>query len=182
MNTGQPTMEKNNLVYEDFIGLIWSIINKQKVREFMDDDDLFQELSLVWLNCTKNFRLSKGMDFVSYFYTAAVNYILRLKKKRNNDIYLWSLDYNISLTPKFDVPVGNLYVDDQLNIEEAYVNEEIIYQFLSHQYGAIAKYLLQGKTISYAADALEIDQSTATRWMKKMIEDVRKTQFEKSVL
>jgi hypothetical protein len=29
---------------------------------------------------------------------------------------------------------------------------------------------------------LEIDQSTATRWMKKMIEDVRKTQFEKSVL
>jgi hypothetical protein len=29
---------------------------------------------------------------------------------------------------------------------------------------------------------LEVDKSTATRWMQKMIEDVRKTQFEKSVL
>jgi hypothetical protein len=91
------------------------------------------------------------------------------------------LDYNISLTPKHDVVVGNLHVDDY-DLEQAYINEEIIYQFLSHQYGAIAKYLLQGKTIAYAADQLEVDKSTATRWMQKMIEDVRKTQFEKSVL
>lgn len=180
-NTGRPTMEKNSVVYEDYIGLIWSIVNKQRIEHFIQDEDLFQELSLVWLRCIKAYKYKEKISFVNYFYTSALNYIMRLTEQNQKEIYLFSLDYNISLTPKHDVVVGNLHVDDY-DLEQAYINEEIIYQFLSHPYGAIAKYLLQGKTIAYAADQLEVDKSTATRWMQKMIEDVRKTQFEKSVL
>ena len=175
-------MEKNEIVFEDYIGLIWSIIYKNRIKDIIEDDDLFQELCLVWLKCKEVYKPVFGVKFSSYFYTAAQNRVLRLKEQWNPDSQLWSLDYNISLSKKYDIPVGDLYVDDQMNVEQAYINEEIIYKFLTHPHGAIAKYLLQGNTISYAADQLEIDQSTATRWLQKMIEDVRKTQFEKSVL
>jgi len=180
-NTGRPMTEKNELVYENFIGLIWSIINKQRIRNLIEDEDLFQELSLIWLRCKRMYNPQLKVDFVSYFYTSAVNFIMRVKEKTNREYFLYSLDYNISLSLKNELPVSQLYVDD-FDIEQAYINEEIIYQFLTHPYGAVAKYLLQGKTITYAAEQLEVDRSVASRWMKQMIEDVRKTQFEKSVL
>jgi RNA polymerase sigma factor (sigma-70 family) len=181
-NIGQPTTEKNEIVFEDYIGLIWSIVYKNHLKDIIEDDDLFQELCLVWLKCKEVYKPVFGVKFSSYFYTAATNRVLRLREQWNPESQLWSLDYNISLSKKYDIPVGDLYVDDQMNVEQSYINEEIIYKFLTHPHGAIAKYLLQGNTISYAADQLEIDQSTATRWLQKMIEDVRKTQFEKSVL
>lgn len=187
-NTGQPTMETNKfptkeeLNFEDYIGLTWSIIFKQRMKDIIDDDDLFQELSLVWLKCKQLYDPKKGVQFVSYYYTSAVNKVINIKERYNNEAYLWSLDYNISLTPKYDLPISDLYVDEEQNIERSYINEEIIYRFLTHPHGALAKYLLQGKSITYAADALEVDRSVASRWLKSMIEDVRKTQFEKSVL
>jgi hypothetical protein len=181
-NTGRPMTAKSELKFDDFVGLTWSIVNKQRISNMIEDEDLFQELSLVWLNCKKMYNPSKGIDFVSYYYTSAINFIMRVKERNNRDIYLWSLDYNISLSPKHNIPISDLYVDEEQSIEQAYINEDIIYKFLTHPYGAIAKYLLQGKTISYAADKLEVDQSTATRWMQKMIDDVRRSQFEKDIL
>jgi len=174
-NTGRPMTAKSSLKFEDFVGLTWSIIYKYKTDQYIENDDLFQELSLVWLKCYNLYDPSHGADFFNYYYTSAVNYILRLKEKYSKEQYLYSLDYNISLTPKYDLPISDLYVDDGLDIEQAFINEEIIYRFLTHPYGALAKYLLRGKTIPYAADRLEVDPTTARRWLQKMIEDVRNT-------
>lgn len=175
-NTGRILPKTNELEFEDYVGLVWSIVNKQRIRDLIEDDDLFQELGLVWLNCKRLYKPSKNLQFTTYFYTAAVNHIMLIKTKSNREHFLWSLDYNISLTPKYNLPVSELYVDDKVNIEQAVINEEIIIRFLKHPYGALAKFMLQGKTVAYAADVLEIDRATAHRRIQKMIQDVRQTQ------
>lgn len=177
-NTGQTLTPKSELQFEDYVGLTWSIVNKQNIEHMIENEDLFQELALVWLKCKEQYEPNKGIKFSTFYYTSAINRIMRIKERNDKEMYLWSLDYNISLTPKYELPISNLYVDDELNIEQSYINEEIIYKFLSHRYGAIAKYMLQGKTISYAADRLEVDQSTATRWLQTMIKDVRSNQIK----
>ena len=174
-NTGQ-TLPKIDIEFRSHVNLIWSIVNKQNIRDLIEDDDLFQDLGLVWLNCKRLFKPSKNLEFISYFYTAAVNHIMLIKRKSNREHFLWSLDYNISLTPKYQLPISDLYVDETVNVEQAVINEEVIMRFLTHPYGALASFMLQGKSVAYAADMLEIDRATAHRRIQKMIEDVRQTQ------
>lgn len=175
-NTGQILPKKTELEFSDYVGLVWSIVNKQNIRDLIEDDDLFQELGLVWLNCKRLYKPSKNLQFTTYFYTAAVNYIMLVKTRYNREHYLWSLDYNISLTPKYNLPISELLVDERSNVEQSVINEEIIIKFLSHPFGALAQFMLQGKSVAYAADVLEIDRATAHRRIQKMIEDVRQTQ------
>lgn len=71
------------------VGLVHKITNKimsraGSMRTCYEEDDIFQELSIVWLECVSKFDEGKGVKFSTYFVKAAYNRANKLLRKEGN--------------------------------------------------------------------------------------------------
>lgn len=145
-------------------------MHKADLKDYIDDDDLFQELSLVWLNCDKHYKPNTEVKFSTYLWYALSNAVLKLKQKYYARPLMFSLDYDMSYTHS-PFTLSDILLDTQTDVEREIEEEELLQFLLTHEYGWLVGHLLNGKTHQYIANKYNIDRSGITRRINKMIKD-----------
>ena len=100
----------NEITFDKYKLMLSKLANKYQA-DGMEYDDLFQEFSLVFLNCEKHFDQSKG-KFSTYLWASCSNKASELRRKVYSHNTL-SLDYDIGQDT-----LGN-YIADDFDLEDS---------------------------------------------------------------
>lgn len=100
----------NDITFDKYKLMLSKLANKYQA-DGMEYDDLFQEFSLVFLNCEKHFDQSKG-KFSTYLWASCTNKASELRRKNFTHNTL-SLDYDIG-----NDTLSN-YIADEFNLEDS---------------------------------------------------------------
>lgn len=100
----------NDITFEKYTLMLSKLANKFQA-DGMEYDDLFQEFSLVFLNCEKHFDNSKG-KFSTYLWASCSNKASEMRRKSYSHNTL-SLDYNTGHDT-----LGN-YIADEFDLEDS---------------------------------------------------------------
>ena len=99
----------NDITFDKYKLMLSKLANKFQA-DGMEYDDLFQEFSLVFLNCEKHFDESKG-KFSTYLWASCSNKASELRRKNYSHNTL-SLDYEVG-----NDTLGN-YIADDFDLED----------------------------------------------------------------